>query len=93
MNDNYNGELDIVTLTDEDGIEYEYEIIGSAECEGELYFALVPAEDEVIEEYLILKSVPCEDENSFSDLVYIDDQDEFERVATVFDAMLNEDQE
>lgn len=91
MNENYNDELDIVTLTDEDGIEYEYEIIGSVEYEGNLYFALVPAEDEVIEEYLILKSVPCEDENAFSDLIYIDDQEEFEGVAAIFDSMLNEE--
>lgn len=91
MNDNYNEELDIVTLTDEDGVEYEYEIIGSAENEGNLYFALVPAEDEVIEEYLILKAIPSEDKDSFSDLIYIEDNDEFERVAAIFDTMLNEE--
>lgn len=91
MNENYKDELDIVTLTDEDGIDYEYEIIGSVENEGNLYFALVPAEDEVIEEYLVLKSVPSDDENAFSDLIYIDDQDEFERVAVIFDEMLNEE--
>jgi len=92
MNESYNDELDIVTLTDEDGVEYEYEIIGSAESQGSLYFALVPYEDEVIEEYLILKSVPSEDKNSFSDLIYIEDRDEFERVAAIFDVMLNEEE-
>ena len=92
MNENYNEELDIVTLTDEDGIEYDYEIIGSVENEGNLYFALVPAEDEVIEEYVVLKAVPSDDESSFSDLIYIEDNDEFERVAAIFDTMLNEEE-
>ncbi len=90
-----NEQPDIVNLVDEDGNEYEYEIIASIEDGGNIYFALVPYNDEVIEEYLVLKGVATEsgDPDAFKDLVYIESEEEFNRVAAIFDEIINEDVE
>ena len=52
-------ENDYFTLTDEDGNEIEFEMIGRCERNGNQYFAMIPVEDEVnddgICEYVILK--------------------------------------
>ena len=50
---------DYITITDEDGVEYELEILSTVEYEGALYYALAPAdadEDEDLE-VSILKAV------------------------------------
>ena len=64
-----NNERAIVTLTDEDGKEVEFEIIGQHEMNGEHYVALLPAEEEEKEvvgdvewEYIILKLAKDGDE-------------------------------
>lgn len=70
-----------VTLTDEDGVESEFDVISQLEDGGSEYYALVPvggADDE----YIILKSVM---ENGEEMLVTIDDDDEFDRIADAFD--------
>lgn len=80
-----NEELDsnIVTLTDEDGNESEFEIIGSHEMDGKLYLALVPVDENQGEEYVILRVET--DENGEEILVSIDDDDEFDKIADIFD--------
>ncbi|MBR0234907.1 MAG: DUF1292 domain-containing protein [Clostridia bacterium] len=85
--DNYN-EIDIVTLTDEDGTESEFEVIETFEFEGKTYYALLPVEDEE-GEYVLLRLE--QDENGEDILSTIDDDDEFDRVADYFDdEFLNE---
>ena len=78
-------ENDIVTLTDEEGVEKNFQIIGDLELDGELYFALVDAQSDS-DEYIILKRVG--DENGEDILVTIDDDEEFDRVADAFDDQL-----
>ncbi|MBQ3183623.1 MAG: DUF1292 domain-containing protein [Clostridia bacterium] len=74
-------EGEFYTLTDEEGNESQFELIGSCELDGKTYMALVPVgEDEV---YVILRSEI--DENGEESLVTIDDDDEFDRVADIFD--------
>ncbi len=80
---------EIFTLTDEDGEEKQFELIGSAELDGETYLALVPLEDNENNEYVILKS-DVDDEGD-DILVTIDDDDEFNRVAEIFDEELFEE--
>ncbi len=80
-------EGDVVTLTDEEGNESEYELAGKTEIDGNVYYALVPVENE--EEYVILKLET--DEEGEAILTTIDDDDEFDRVADVFDSELFED--
>ncbi|MBO4414123.1 MAG: DUF1292 domain-containing protein [Clostridia bacterium] len=80
---------EIFTLTDEDGVEKQFELIGSTELNGETYLALVPLEDNENNEYVILKSDVDEDGDDI--LVTIDDDDEFNKVAEIFDEELFEE--
>ena len=75
-------EVDVVTLTDEDGNEFEFIVLGEAEIEGQVYMALEPVENPE-GEYVILKKVEAED--GAIDLVTIDDDDEFERISDFFE--------
>lgn len=78
-------EAEIFTLTDEDGKESQFELIGTTEVDGCTYMAMTPVEEES-DEYVILKVVS--DDNGEEMLETIDDDDEFERVADIFDDML-----
>lgn len=84
-------EGEFCTLTDEDGNELQFEVIGSAELNGQIYYAMVPADDQPEEdgvyEYVILKTE--KDENGEDILVTVDDDDEFDDVADYFDDMLS----
>jgi len=74
---------EIYTLTDEDGNENQFELIGSKKIDGNTYLALVPIDNNDDDEYVILKIEKDEDGEEI--LVTIDDDDEFERVADAFD--------
>jgi uncharacterized protein YrzB (UPF0473 family) len=74
---------DIFTLTDEEGVEKQFQLLGSCEVDGSEYLALVPLEDNEAEEYVILKREV--DENGEDILATIDDDDEFDRIADIFD--------
>ena len=80
-------EAEIVTLLDEDNNEIEFEVIGGCVVDGVQYFALIPAgsadDDGGFSEYIILKSV--KDENGEEELIEIEDDSEFDRVARTFD--------
>ena len=81
------------TLTDEDGNELQFEVIGSAEIKGCMYYAMVPVDEmtgnEEYCEYVILKAE--KDEDGEDVLVTVDDDDEFDDVADQFDAMFSEE--
>ena len=80
-------EPDRVTLTDEEGVEREFDIIGTLQMDGCDYFALVAVEvDE--DEYIVLKAV---EEDGEEVLITIDDDDEFDRVADAFDNEMMEE--
>ncbi len=79
-------EVEIVTLTDEEGVESDFEVIGSLELDDNEYLALVPVDSQE-DEYIILK-LQVEDGEEI--LVTIDDDDEFDRVADAFDNELEE---
>ena len=78
-------EAEIFTLTDEDGKESQFELIGTTEVDGFTYMAMAPVEENA-DEYVILKVV--QDENGEDMLETIDDDDEFEKIADIFDDML-----
>lgn len=75
----------IFTLTDEDGNENQFELIGNLDINDNTYVALIPLsnEEKEEEEYVILKVE--EDENGEEFLVTIDDDDEFDEVADAFE--------
>ena len=79
-------EAEIYTLTGDEGVENDFELIGTVEVEGVTYYALVPyTEDEAaeIDEYIVLRGE--KDENGEDVLVSIDDDEEFDRIADIFD--------
>ena len=82
MTDNKDFEADIITLTDEEGKEIDFEVIGDMEIDGNVYLALVPR-DEDGDAFVILKVT--QDENGEDMLVTIDDDDEFDKVADAFE--------
>ena len=45
-----------ITITDEDGVDYELEILATVENGGNLYYALAPAGDDEAEEDLEISS-------------------------------------
>ena len=82
---------DFISITDEDGKEYELEVLAELEYEGSRYLALVPAgegDDEEELEVSILKSV---EENGEPLLVTIDDDDELEAVYQALMDLVYED--
>ena len=93
----YNNEREFFTLTDEDGTEVEFELIGTTEYNGNLYYAMIPADaaDKAQEdadgfcEYVILRAE--KDEDGEYTLVTVDDDDEFDDVADLFDDMFSEE--
>ena len=79
---------EIFTLTDEEGNENEFELLGSTELDGVTYLALEPMAENPDGEYVILKMEKDGDEDI---LVTIDDDDEFEKIADFFeDELFNE---
>ena len=92
-----NNEREFFTLTDEDGKEVEFELIGTTTYQEKLYFAMIPADaaDKAQEsedgfcEYVILRVE--KDENGEDTLVTVDDDEEFDDVADLFDDMFSEE--
>ncbi len=84
---------DFITITDEDGVEYELEILSTVEYGGALYYALAPADSDEDEELevSILKAV---DEDGEEILVAVDDDDELEKVyELLIEQMYDEDED
>lgn len=79
-------EQDIITLTDENGEESDYEVMGTYDEENVTYVALYPLKNNEKEEYVILKTQV--DDSGEEMLITIDDDDEFDRVADIFEDML-----
>ena len=72
---------DFMTIVDEDGTEYELEILSTIEYNGNTYMAVIPANDENGEldqlDVCILKSV---EEDGESILVAVEDENELNAV-------------
>ena len=84
---------DFISITDEDGKEYELEILSTIEYQGAEYLALVPAEEDEESEELavsILKSVTEDGEDL---LVAVEDEDELAAVYDLLMQSLYEDEE
>lgn len=93
INDMENADEDnFIMLTDENGLEVQFEIIADYEKDGNRYFAMFPPEDDNsdgdVVEYVILKLVTDKDtgEEFFES---IDDDEEFDNVADYFDDLFS----
>lgn len=73
----------LVILTDEDGVEKEFEHIDTIEDGGEIYMAFIPAELNLAEEaeVVILKVVEVD---GLDCLASVDDFEETERIYNIF---------
>ena len=92
---------EIFTLTDEEGVEHEFELMDVMEEDGTVYYALVPytedpeARIEEDKELVVLKGGT--DENGEDFLATIDNDEEYDRIGQMFidriSEMLEEDGE
>lgn len=91
MSDNYGS--DFITIVDEDGTEFELEVLSSLEYNGCSYLAVIPAgsDDDAAElEVSILKNV---DEDGEPILCAIEDDQELETVySLMMDQMYDEEE-
>ena len=86
-------EYDVISITDEDGVEYELELLPTVTYQGAEYLALTPAdapEDAEEVEVSILKSVTEDGEPL---LVAVEDEEELEAVYGLLMDSLYEDEE
>ena len=85
---------DFITIVDEDGTEYELEILSTLEYNGETYLAVIPAgesADEFELEVSILKTV---EEDGESILSAIEDEEELKAVYDlIMDSLYEEEEE
>ena len=91
MSDEYGS--DFITIVDEDGTEYELEVLSTLEYDGNTYLAVIPAaesQDELELEVSILKSV---EENGEPILCAIEDEQELETVEKLIMDQLYEEEE
>ena len=88
-------EVEVYTLTDEDGNESDFELLGRQDVDGQSYVALAPietdeeSEDEEEGSFIVLKVV--EDENGEEVFETIEDDEEFDRIADIFEDELMQD--
>ena len=74
-------EASFITLTDENGVEAEFEFMECIEYQGKEYIVLLPADEESAE-VVILEVVPVDEENE--DYVSVEDMEVLEAVYAIF---------
>ena len=85
---------DFITIVDEDGTEYELEVLSTLEYDGNTYLAVIPAGENAEEfqmEVSILKSV---EEDGEPILCAIEDEEELQAVYDlIMDSLYEEDEQ
>lgn len=82
---------DFITISDEDGTEYELEILSTIEYNGATYLAVIPADlDQAAPEVAIVKSV---EEDGEEILCAVEDQQELQAVNDLLMESLYEDED
>jgi len=94
MNEDFGG--DYITIADEEGNEFELEILDTLELDGESYTVFVPADIEDMDvndpDYGLI-FLRCREENGEEYFDSIDDDDELERVYQAYQAILDAEEE
>lgn len=98
MNNNIDNEdifdADLISLTDDEGNEYEFEIMDEIDYKDGHYYALLPLFDDPDNEisqddtYMIFEAV--EDENGEPQMAEIDDEDLLDELAAIFEERMQE---
>ena len=74
-------EVSILTLTDENGADVEFEYLDCIDYEGKEYLVLIPVEEEA-NEIVILEVEPVDEENE--NYLSVDDEDTLNAVYAIF---------
>lgn len=91
MSDQYGS--DYITIVDEDGTEFELEVLLTLEYNGSSYLAVIPAADADEEQDLEVSILKNVDEDGESILCAIEDEQELETVYNLMMDQLYEDEE
>lgn len=83
---------DIITISDEAGVEYELEVLARLEYEGADYLALTPAGADEPEE-MEVSILKCVDEDGEEVLVAVEDDAELETVYAAFMDLMYEEED
>ena len=91
MADNYGS--DFITIVDEDGNEYELEVLTTLEYNGESYMAVIPAGENADEFQLEVSILKAVEEDGESILSAIEDEQELQCVYDLIMDQLYEEEE
>lgn len=81
---------EIIVLTDEEGTEYEFQIIDVLEVEGKRYAVLFPLDEDAEDDEALIMRLE-QDENGDDILVDIEDDAEWEKVVAEWERILEEE--
>lgn len=84
---------DYITIMDEDGTEYELEVLTSVEYNGAEYLAVIPAMDADEQQDLEVSILKSEEEDGEPLLCAVEDEDELRAVYDLIMDMLYEESE
>ncbi len=85
---------DFMTIVDEDGTEFELEVLASVEYNGMTYLAVIPATDDTEKQDLEVSILKSTEEDGEPMLLAIEDQQELETVyGLIMDQLYDEDEE
>ena len=85
MEDQYGS--DFITIVDEDGTEYELEVLSTLEYNGETYMAVIPATSDGEPEHLEVSILKSTEEDGEPMLTAIEDEEELK---AVYDLIMDE---
>ena len=85
MEDQYGS--DFITIVDEDGKEYELEVLSTLEYNGETYMAVIPAAEDGEPEQLEVSILKSTEEDGEPMLTAIEDEEELK---AVYDLIMDE---
>ena len=92
MSDTYGS--DFITIVDEDGTEYELEVLSTLEYDGNTYLAVIPAGDSQEEFELEVSILKSQEEDGESILCAIEDEQELQAVYDlIMDSLYEEEDE
>ena len=85
---------DFLTIVDDDGNEYELEVLSTLEYNGSTYLAVIPAAESALELELEVSILKSTEENGESILSVIEDEAEMEAVYDlIMDSLYEEEDE
>lgn len=79
--------LNVIVLTDEDGIEREFEVVTKLEIEENEYFIVAPTDDEDADAIALKVE---KNDNGEEVLVVVEDDEEFEMIQEAYDTLMSD---